>query len=111
MSIIKENTIKLVQQDYNCDILARVYKNQNINCKEEEQIACEVLFKDREHERAIAWLPKGASNFISKVIEKIEKKGYIIHISNELDYNVGVLTSCKENFDISIKKDLKLCQQ
>jgi hypothetical protein len=103
-----ENKIVL-SNDYNgADILVRVYDNQDEYYKEDEQIVCEVLFKDREPRRAKSWLPKGASNFIAGVLKPLPKEGKTIIISNELPLNVGVLTSCKLNFDNSIKKDLSL---
>ena len=96
------------------DILCRVYENQDqsywrsSNRDESKQICVEVLFArktfpDIENERAYAWLPLGAAQFI---IENIKNYicNYNIAICNELPNQVGVLTSCRENFDIAFKR-------
>jgi hypothetical protein len=93
-----------LNKSYECDILIRVYESQNPNVPESDQIVGEVLFKDKPHIRASAWLPKGIAEFINSELLKIEDKNYNIHISNELPYQVGVLTSCKENFDLYMNK-------
>lgn len=104
------NTIIFTSNYNNCDVLIRVYNSQTEHPKEEEQIVGELLFKDKPHQRCTAWLPKGVANFISQELIKIKNETLRIHISNELPFQVGVLTSCKQNFDISIKEELKDCQ-
>jgi len=85
------------------DILCRVYKNQDDNCPENEQIASEVLFKphmDREHSQALSWLPQGAAHHIVEVLNTVQGQ-YKVQVSNELTDNIGVLTSCRDNFTVS----------
>lgn len=96
------------------DILCRVYENQDqsywrsLSRDESKQICVEVLFArktfpDVENKRACAWLPLGAAQFI---VENIKNYiyNYNIAICNELPNQVGVLTSCKECFDIAFKR-------
>jgi len=82
------------------DVLCRVYKNQSEDHPEEEQIVSEVLFKphmDRDHKRALCWLPRGAVAHIVEILNEIDVPCKV-QISNELDDIIGVLTSCRENF-------------
>lgn len=100
----------------NYDVICRAYKNQNPNYwknekirNEQDQIAVEVLFNkklNKEHQRATAWLPRGAANFIAQELNKIKNKNYKVGIFNELDDCIGVLTSCRRNFNISINEEL-----
>ena len=96
------------------DILCRVYENQSqsywrsANRNENEQICAEVLFAyktfpDAENKQATAWLPIGATQFIVENIKDYIHK-YNIAVCNELPYHVGVLTSCRENFDIAFER-------
>ena len=85
------------------DVLCRVYKNQDPDHCEYEQIASEVLFKphmDREHSQALCWLPQGAAHHIVNVLNSVQGQCKV-QISNELSNNVGVLTSCRDNFTVS----------
>ena len=102
MQIIRKN----YDYDQDIDVLVRVYENQNKNVPEEEQIACEVLFKPHlgiEHKRATAWLPRGAVHFVVEELNNIPNRDIKVQISNELYDNVGVLTSCSYNFDHSME--------
>ena len=98
------------------DILCRVYKNQNPNFwsnpewDEKEQISVEVLFNNkmrRKGKRGSCWLPRGAAAFIAKHIKQYKGKNKNIAICNELDDNIGVLTSCRENFDIRMRQEIE----
>lgn len=113
-----ELNIDLNPTNYNnYDVICRVYKNQDPTYwrnektrNEQDQIAVEVLFSkklNKEHQRATAWLPRGAANFIAQELTKIKNKNYKVGIFNELDDCIGVLTSCRRNFDISINEELK----
>lgn len=96
------------------DILCRVYENQSqsywrsANRNENEQICVEVLFAcktfpDAENKQATCWLPIGAAQFmIENIKDYIDK--YNIAVCNELPYQVGVLTSCRENFDNAFER-------
>ena len=100
----------------NYDVICRVYRNQDPNYwrnektrNEKDQIAVEVLFSkklNKEPQRATAWLPRGAANFIAQELLKIKNKNYKVGIFNELDDCIGVLTSCRRNFNISISEEL-----
>ena len=96
------------------DIVCRVYENQSQsywrsrNRDEKEQICVEVLFAtktfpDIKSKGATAWLPLGAAQFM---IENIKDyiNNYNIAICNELPNQVGVLTSCRENFDMAFER-------
>lgn len=106
--------MKIIKRDFDylddIDILIRVYKNQDIrNANEKEQICAEILFKKylkREHIQATSWLPRGAVSFIVKNLNELGENSYKIQISNELVDNIGVLTSCRYNFDNSLEWDL-----
>lgn len=100
------------------DILCRVYRNQNQEYwnqmekdrDETEQICSEVLFRkgiNIDHQRATCWLPRGAAAFIGQELNKIKNKNYKVGIFNELDDNIGVLTSCRRNFEYAIEHELK----
>lgn len=103
MEIIKKDFIYLD----NIDILVRVYENQDFeNTDENKQICSEILFKKylgKEHIRATSWLPRGAVVFIVKTLNELGKNDYTVQISNELEDNIGVLTSCRDNFDNSLE--------
>lgn len=96
------------------DIVCRVYENQSQsywrsrNRDEKEQICVEVLFAtktfpDIKNKGATAWLPLGAAQFIIENITDYIYK-YNIAVCNELPNQVGVLTSCRENFDIAFER-------
>lgn len=102
MTIIKKD----FTYDDDIDVLIRVYDNQSSTFDEKEQICSEVLFKpylNKEHERFTSWLPRGAVNAIVQVLNSLKDNDLKIQISNELPNNVGVLTSCRENFDNSLE--------
>ena len=97
----------------NTDILVRVYENQSSYYKEEEQCVGEILFRpklQREHIYFSAPFPRGLVEAIDKAFEKIVGD-YIIQISNELPYQIGVLTSCDEHFDIRLKNSTLLTKE
>ena len=96
------------------DILCRVYENQSqsywrsYNRDESEQICVEVLFATKifpgiKSKQAYAWVPLGAAQFI---IENIKDyiNNYNIAVCNELPNQVGILTSCRECFDIAFER-------
>ena len=96
------------------DILCRVYENQSQsywrsdNRDESRQICVEVLFAsktfpDIENNRATTWSPLGSAQFIIENIKNYIYK-YNIAVCNELPYQVGVLTSCRECFDIAFER-------
>ena len=102
------NIILLKTTDYptDLDVLVRVYENQNYQCDENQQCIGEILFKSHvglEHIRMKAWLPKGiASGIVEELVANIPPDSNLkIGISNEFPDQVGVLTSCHKNFDIS----------
>ena len=100
MNIIKSNLEILPD----IDMLVRVYRNQSEEYKEGEQICSEVLFKnylDKEHRRFTAWLPRGAVNSIVSTLNEFSNNDWKVQIKNELEDTVGVLTSCRVNFDNS----------
>ena len=104
MKILRKNNV----YDKDTDILVRVYENQDPNHGEKEQIASEVLFKEHcnhDHERFTSWLPRGAVVAIVQVLNNLPKNNYKVQISNELPNEVGVLTSCRDNFDRSKEWD------
>lgn len=104
------------------DILMRVYKNQNPDYwkheetrDEKEQICGEVLFSQSITEdisdcyfpnKIQAWLPRGIAYQFAVSIATLENYNVVVGVSNELDYQVGVLTSCRENFDGSLIRKL-----
>ena len=96
------------------DIVCRVYENQSQsywrsrNRDEKEQICVEVLFATKtfpgvKGKAATAWLPIGAAQFMIENIKDYIYK-YNIAVCNELPNQVGVLTSCRENFDIAFER-------
>lgn len=99
------------------DILCRVYENQNKEYwrnererDEREQIVAEVLFANHmpyEHRRATAWLPRGAANFIVGELVEFVNTDYKVAICNELKNNIGVLTSCFDNFEGAIRYEIR----
>jgi len=104
--------MKIIKKDYeylkDIDVLIRVYENQSRNCDEKDQICSEILFKEhtgQDHLRFTSWLPRGAVNAIVSNLNKFSKKKWKAQLSNELTDKVGVLTSCRENFDISMEWD------
>ena len=100
MNIIKSNLEILPD----IDMLVRVYRNQSEEYKEGEQICSEVLFKnylDKEHRRFTAWLPRGAVNSIVSTLNEFSNNDWKVQIKNELEDTVGVLNSCRVNFDNS----------
>ena len=109
MKIILENETYLAS----ADILVRVYENQASDCREEEQCVGDILFRpklQRENIYFSAPHPRGLVEAIGKVFEKIVGD-YTIQISNELPYQIGVLTSCGEHFDIRLKNSTLLTKQ
>ena len=91
----------------NADILVRVYENQSRHHDEKEQCVGEILFRPkmkREHIRFTAWLPRGLVEAIKKHFSAI-KGDYTVQIANELPDNIGVLTSCRENFDVRLRNE------
>ena len=111
--------IKLNPKNYDgLDILCRVYENQSEEYWKDEkerdeksQICAEVLFSntsgiDKDHQRCTCWLPRGAANFIVQEIKEFKGQGKVIGICNELSDSIGVLTSCRENFENSLRKEL-----
>ena len=111
--------IKLNPESYEgLDILCRVYENQDKQYwedekarDEKEQICAEVLFSntsgiEKNHQRCTCWLPRGAAKFIAQEIKEY-KDTEVIGICNELSNNIGVLTSCRENFENSLKRELQ----
>lgn len=107
----KQNKMEIIKENYqyrkDIDILIRVYKNQDIdNENEKEQICTEILFKNYvglDNIFATSWLPRGAVVFIVQTLNSLNPNHYKIQISNELDDNIGVLTSCIYNFDNSLE--------
>lgn len=99
------------------DILCRVYENQNEEYwrnererDESEQIVAEVLFADHmpyEHRFASAWLPRGAANFIVGELVEFMNTDYKVAICNELKDEIGVLTSCFDNFEHAIRNEIR----
>lgn len=99
------------------DILCRVYANQNEEYwrnererDERKQICAEVLFANHmpyEHRRATAWLPRGAANFIVGELVEFVNTDYKVAICNELKDNIGVLTSCFDNFEHAIRNEIR----
>lgn len=104
--------MKIIKKDYeylkDIDVLIRVYENQSKNRDEKDQICSEILFKEhteQDHLRFTSWLPRGAVNAIVSNLNKFAKKKWKAQLSNELTDQVGVLTSCRENFDRSMEWD------
>jgi hypothetical protein len=105
--------MKIIKKDYeylkDIDVLIRVYENQQPGiCEEKDQICSEILFKEhtgQDHLRFTSWLPRGAVNAIVSNLNKFAKKKWKAQLSNELPSEVGVLTSCRENFDNSLEWD------
>ena len=98
MNIVRKNHEYLSD----IDVLVRVYDNQSEKHTEQEQIACEVLFKPHvglQHQQVTSWLPRGAVHFVVGVLNQLRDRDLKVQISNELPDNVGVLTSCRENFE------------
>lgn len=102
--------MKIVKKDYeylkDIDVLIRVYENQSETHGEKDQICSEILFKEhtgQNHLRFTSWLPRGAVNAIVSNLNKFAKKKWKAQLSNELTNEVGVLTSCRENFDNSME--------
>lgn len=96
-------------KDKNLDILVRVYENQIPDCEEEEQCAGEVLFKEHmgiDHERFLSWLPKGCAKAVVEILKKFEDKDVRVGIANEFPSIVGALTSCPENFDGALQREI-----
>jgi len=88
------------------DILVRVYEAQ-CEGSEKEQCVGEVLFRshlDRDPIRFTAWLPRGLVSAIKHAFESI-KGDFTVQISNELQDQIGVLSSCQENFDVRLRKE------
>ena len=96
------------------DIVCRVYENQSQsywrsrNRDEKEQICVEVLFAtktfpDIKSKGACVWVPLGAAQFM---IENIKDyiNNYNIAVCNELPNQVGILTSCRECFEIAFER-------
>jgi hypothetical protein len=54
----------------------------------------------RNHERALAWLPTGAAGHMVSILNTVQGN-YKVQVSNELTDIVGVLTSCRDNFNSS----------
>ena len=91
-----------------------MYENQSqsywrsANRDENKQICVEVLFScktfpDGENKQVYAWLPIGAAQFMIENIKDYIDKFYFA-VCNELPYQVGVLTSCRENFDNAFER-------
>lgn len=102
--------MKIIKKDYeylkDIDVLIRVYENQSKTRDEKDQICSEILFKEhtgQNHLRFTSWLPRGAVNAIVLNLNKFSKKKWKAQLSNELTNEVGVLTSCRENFDNSME--------
>jgi len=98
------------------DIYCRVYENQDPeywadpNRDEKQQIVAEVLYKTElnlDNVMITAWLPRGAAEGIYANIAKWKDNDKLIGISNELPDTVGILTSCRKNFDIRMMQKLK----
>lgn len=103
--------MKYVMQDTpymdNADILVRVYENQSSRSGENEQCVGEILFRPelkREHIRFTSRLPRGLIEAIKWHLKGIIGD-YIVQIANELPDNIGVLTSCRDNFNIRLQKE------
>lgn len=102
MKIIKQDNTYLEE----ADVLVRVYGNQDPDHDEKDQICAEVLFRpylNLDHLQATSWLPRGAVAFIVQTLNEYHDKPWTVQISNELDNNIGVLTSCRANFDNSME--------
>lgn len=90
-------------------VLVRVYENQNPEAPEKEQVVGEVLFRNPSTEEPVcftAWLPRGLAHGVVEALRKYAQKEWVVQVSNELPYQVGVLTSCIENFDNVLKRVL-----
>lgn len=104
MKIIKKDNVYLK----NIDVLVRVYGNQSEYCDEKDQICSEILFKEytnQNHMRFTSWLPRGAVNAIVFNLNKFAKEKWTVQVSNELTDQIGVLTSCRDNFEKSMEWD------
>ncbi len=89
------------------DILVRVYENQQEDANEKEQCVGEILFRPklhREHIRFTAWLPRGLVEAIKEHFATIQGD-YTVQIANELPDTIGILTSCRENFDARLRNE------
>jgi hypothetical protein len=102
MKIVKKDNVYL----NDIDVLVRVYENQSGQCDERDQICSEILFKEhtnQDHMRFTSWLPRGAVRAIVFGLNKFATEKWKVQISNELADTVGVLTSCRENFERSME--------
>lgn len=104
--------MKIIKKDYeylkDIDVLIRVYENQSRNYDEKDQICSEILFKEhtrQNHLQFTSWLPRGAVNAIVSNLNKFSNEKWKVQLSNELTDKIGVLTSCRENFDRSMEWD------
>lgn len=91
------------------DVLVRVYENQNPSRDEKSQVSVEVLFRNGlgiENHRATAWLPRGAAVFAVMKLKEFGKPGMKVQVANELPDNIGVLTSCRENWQNALESEL-----
>ena len=99
----------------NLDVLMRVYKNQDLDYwaqtdrDEEKQICGDILYRGeiRDNRQGMAWLPKGIVTMFAEELEQLKHKYITIGIFNELDDNVGELTSCRLNFEATLKIELE----
>jgi hypothetical protein len=104
MKIVKKDNVYLKD----IDVLVRVYENQSGHCDEKDQICSEILFKEhtnQDHMRFTSWLPRGAVNAIVSSLNQFAEEKWDVQVSNELANQVGVLTSCRENFEKSMEWD------
>jgi hypothetical protein len=88
-------------------ILVRVYENQQRGCEEKEQCAGEILFRPklgRDHIRFTSWLPRGLVEAIKTHFADI-RGDFLVQISNELPDCIGVLTSCRANFEVRLRNE------
>lgn len=91
------------------DILIRVYGNQQGNHDEKSQCVGEILFRQHlqiDHIRFTSWLPRGLVDAITEQLNYMQGKDYTVQIANELPDTIGVLTSCRDNFELRLRREL-----
>jgi hypothetical protein len=61
----------------------------------------------RDHEQFTSWLPRGCANAAVQALKRLEGLNIRVGVANEFPSVVGMLTSCPENFDGALKREMR----